>query len=250
MKTINVCLGVWAVGGAERGYQRVADKLPEYNWLFTTRVDPSSNLVIYSNGHEFYEQARTAGIPAILRVTGPRSHTLPQPDDLSAVICSSKKSYKKSMHKNKHLIYNGIDLEMIDKIEPIECDLLYGCARIGIGQRVEKAISYAIKNDRHLTVTGERQHVTENVYDLLRYKYPQVCWTGLLDEKTMLSYVKGCKEGIMPTPIHGISNFIIELTACDKPLINLGGVETVDKTDIDINVTAQKYKELIEEHAK
>jgi glycosyltransferase involved in cell wall biosynthesis len=250
MKIVNVCLGIWAVGGAERGYQRIADKLPEYKWLFTTKVDPTANLVIYSNTHEFYKQAKRIGVPAILRVTGPRSYSIPQPDDLGAVVCSSKKSYEISRHKNKYLIYNGIDFSMIDKIKLTKCDLLYGCARIGLGQQVEKAIKYAIKNNRHLTVTGAKQHVTENVYDTLRKKYPQVRWTGLLDEETMLSYVKGCKEGIMPTSVHGLSNFIIELAACGKPLINLGGVETVNKEDIDINVTARKYKELIEEHSK
>jgi hypothetical protein len=246
MKTINVCLGIWGTGGAERGYQRIAEKLPEYNWLFTTEVKPGSDLVIYSNNHKFYDQAKKYKIPTILRLTGPRSYSKPQPDDLRAVICSNKKAYSISNHKEKVLIYNGIDLDMVSKVKPIKCDLLYGPARCGIGQKIDVAIKYAIKKKRHLTVTGARQHLAENTYDTLRKKYPQVNWTGLLDEATMLRYVKGCKEGIMPTSVHGLSNFIIELTACDKHIINLGGVETVDKTDIDINVTAQKYGELIE----
>jgi hypothetical protein len=246
MKTINVCLGIWGTGGAERGYQRIADKLPEYRWLFTTKVDPNSDLVMYSNDHKFYEQAKQHNIPTILRLTGPRSYSKPQPDDLKTVICSNQKAYELSQHKNKHLIYNGIDLDMVSRVKPIKCDLLYGCARVGVGQKVDVAIKYAIDNNRHLTVTGARQHLAEDTYDKLKKKYQQVNWTGLLDEDTMLRYIKGCKAGIMPTSVHGLSNFIIELVACDKPIINLGGVETVNKGQIDINVTAQKYRELIE----
>lgn len=243
---VNVCLEYWAVGGAERFFQRLSRKLPQYKWIFTKQMSEQADIVIYSNAHKFYEQAKLLNKPTILRITGPRSYSLPQPEDLRAVICSSNISYGLSKHKNKVLIYNGIDFEMLKCIKPIKNDLLYGCARVGMGQAPEAAIQYALKNNRHLTITGSKQHLAENTYNILRKKYPQVNWTGLLDESTMLRYVKGCKAGIMPTSVHGISNFIIECVSMDKPLINLGGVEVVNKADIDINITAQKYKKLIE----
>lgn len=246
MKTIiSICLNFWAIGGAERFYHRLSEKLPQYKWLFTTCVEPKADLVIYSNDHKFYNQAKKLNIPSILRITGPRSYSLAQPDDLKFVICSSKKSFELSKHKNKILIYNGIDFDKIKDIEPIQCDLLYGCARVGKGQAPEVAIKYALKNKRHITITGEKQHLAENTYYELRRKYPQINWTGLLDEQTMLQYIKGCKEAIMPTSIHGISNFILECISMDKPIINLGNVEMPPKDQIDINITAEKYDELI-----
>ena len=242
---INVCLDVWAIGGAELGYKRIASKLPQYQWLFTTNVDPSANLVIYSNNHRFYDQAKKLNIPIIQRTTGPRSYSLPQPIDLKAVICSSKKGYDITNHPNKHLIYNGIDLENLTNINAIECDLLYAPARVGIGQMVEDAIQYAQQHKRHLTVLGAKQHLQENTYDVLRSKYPQVRWTGLVDPEVASAYIKGCKAYICPTKTHGVSNAIIEAVANDKSIINLGGVEVPAKQDIDLNVTAKKYDELI-----
>jgi len=247
---VNITMGVWGVGGAERFWERLSRKLPQYEWRFTTKVDPSASLVIYSNDHKFYTQAKKANLPCIMRITGPRSYKIPQPDDLKAVVCSSKKSYALSKHKSKVLIFNGIDFEALKHIKPIECDLLYGPARIGLGQAPEVAIKYAIRHKRKLTITGAKQHLAENTYNLLRKKYPQVNWTGLLDENTMLRWIKGCKEAIMPTSVHGISNFIIECVGMEKPILNLGGVEIPDKADIDINNTAKLYEEIIEEALK
>lgn len=244
---INVCLDIWATGGAELGYKRIASKLPHYEWSFTTNVDPSANLVIYSNNHRFYEQAKKLNIPVIQRTTGPRSYSLPQPADLKAVICSSKKGYEITKHTNKHLIYNGVDFDFIASIKAIECDLLYAPARVGVGQQVEDAIKYAHKNKRHITVLGAKQHLQENTYDVLRSKYPQVHWTGLVEPEVASAYIKGCKAYICPTKVHGVSNAIIEAVANDKSIINLGEVEVPSKIDIDINTTARKYDEVIRE---
>lgn len=242
---INICLDIWATGGAEIGYKRIIDKLPQYKWLLTTDVDPTANLVIYSNNHRFYKQSKQYNIPAILRTTGPRSFNIPQPAGLKAVICSSKKSYELAGHPNKCLIYNGIDLDWLNKIEALDCDLLYSPARVGVGQQVEKAIQYAQQNNRHLTVLGDRQHLAENTYDILKKKYPAVHWTGLLDNNQSLRYMKGCKDYIVPTSVHGVSNAVIEAIGFGKNIINLGSVEIPSKEDIDINNTAKKYDELI-----
>lgn len=244
---INVCLDIWATGGAELGYKRIASKLPQYEWAFVTNAEADANLVIYSNNHRFYEQAKKLDIPVIQRTTGPRSYSLPQPADLKAVICSSKKGYEITKHPNKHLIYNGIDFDQIAAIKPIECDLLYAPARVGVGQQVEDAIKYAQKNKRHITVLGAKQHLQENTYDVLRSKYPQVRWTGLVEPEVASAYIKGCKAYICPTKTHGVSNAIIEAVANDKSIINLGGVEVPTKQDIDLNITAKKYNDLIEE---
>lgn len=241
---VNVCMEHWAVGGAERFWERLSRALPQYEWEFSRQVVDDADIVVYSNAHKFYDQAKKLNKPTILRITGPRSHKLPQPPDLKAVVCSSKKSFEVSSHKNKKLIYNGIDFSALDLIEPIECDIIYGCARIGLGQKPEVAIKYSLANNRHLTITGSRQHVAENIYDQLRQKYPQVHWTGLIDEAEMLRYIKGCKAGIMPTSVHGVSNFIIECISMDKPIINIGNVEVPNKADIDIQMTAEKYDQL------
>lgn len=236
----------WAVGGAERFWQRLSKKMPEYNWIFSTEVDLNSDLVVYSNNHRFYESAKKANKKIVMRLTGPRSYGLQQPDDLSALICSSKLGFDRSKHLKKHLIYNGIDFDFLKTIKPIKCDLLFPCARVGVGQRPETAIKYALKNNRQLTITGSGQHLAENTYDVLKNKYKMVNFTGLLGEEIVLGYIKGCNDVIMPTPTHGVSNAIIEARAFDKNIINIGNVEVPKKSDIDINVTAKKYKDVFE----
>lgn len=241
---INVCLNYWAIGGAENFYHRLADSLPQYEWSFTKKVEPNSDIVVYSNDHSFYKQSKKIGIPAIMRVTGPRSYSLPQPDDLEFVICSSKKSYELSTHSRKKLIYNGINFEHLASIKPIHCQLLVSEARIGVGQKVEKAIKYSIEHKKHLTCLGSRQHLAENTYDQLKSKYPNVTFTGLVKPDVSLQYIKGCEALVIASGTHGISNSLLEATALDKPIINLGGVETVDKKDINIKDTAIEYDNL------
>lgn len=242
---VNVCMDYWAVGGAERFFQRLKAEIKSHEFVFTTEVVPEADLVIYSNNDKFYHQSKKLNKPAILRITGPRSYSLPQHEDLAAVICSSQKSFELSKHKRKILIYNGVDIKKFDTIDPIECDILYGCARVGLGQKPELAIQYAKKHNRNITITGSRQHLSENTYKMLKKKYPEVHWTGLLEEDEMLRYVKGCKAGIMPTSVHGVSNFIIECVAADKPIINLGRVEIPNKNQIDIAISAYNYDKLI-----
>lgn len=242
---VNVCMDYWAVGGAERFWQRLSRVVKQHQWIFTTEVDPEADVVIYSNNDKFYHQAKALNKPAVLRITGPRSYSLPQHNDLAAVICTSQKSYELSKHERKVLIYNGVDISKFDSIQPIECDLLYGCARVGLGQKPEVAIKYAKNNNRHITITGSRQHLAEKTYNVLKKKYPEVNWTGLIEEDEMFRYIKGCKAGIMPTSVHGVSNFIIECVAADKPIINLGGVEIPDKKQIDIGNAAYQYNKLL-----
>ncbi|MFA5023393.1 MAG: hypothetical protein WC523_00350 [Patescibacteria group bacterium] len=245
MKCINICLEVWAVGGAEIGYKRVATKLNNYKWLFTNKVSESADLVIYSNSNKFYDQAKRLNIPVIQRMTGPRSYQLKQPNDLSAVICSSLSGWNASTHSKKNLIYNGVDIEYINKISPIFSDILYAPARIGLGQEVELAIKYAKYNNRNITVLGSRQHVAEDTYGILKKRYPWVNWTGLVDVDVASAYIKGCNSYICPTKTHGVSNAIIEAVAHGKEIINLGNVEIPPKDQIDINITAEKYNNLI-----
>lgn len=248
MKTkINVTLDIWKTGGAEIGYKRISVKLPQYEWIFTTNVVPNADLVIYSNNNRFYEQAKILNKLVIQRTTGPRSFSLPQPEDLSAVICSSKKGWEITTHKNKYLIYNGIDFEHIKKIKPIHNDVLYAPARVGVGQCVDLAIQWAIQNKRYLTVLGSRQHLHENTYEILKCKYPFVNWTGLVEPDIASAYIKGCNIYICPTKTHGVSNAIIEAVANNKQIINLGGVEIPSRDQIDINVTAKKYDDLIKQ---
>jgi hypothetical protein len=249
---ISVCLDIWATGGAEIGYWRIFKELERkcgYEWERSMDVNPTANLVIYSNNHRFYEQAKKLNIPAILRTTGPRSINMPQPEDLKSVICSSKKAFELSNHSKKYLIYNGIDLEALKLVETLkeECDLLYSPARVGVGQKVEVAIQYAQQHNRNLTVLGARQHLAEDTYEVLKKKYPQVRWTGLVQSSKALQYMKSCKDYIVPTPVHGVSNAVIEAVAFDKNIINLGGVEIPAKEDIDIKVTVKKYEGLINE---
>lgn len=247
---INVCLAIWATGGAERGYYRLASALPDYDWSFTTKVEADANIVLYSNDIKFYHQAKALNIPAIYRITGPRSYKIPCPDDLEYVVCSSNKAYEICKHPRKVKIFNGIDFDSLKDIKPIPCDLLYGPARLGRTQKVEMAIQWAIKNKRHLTVTGARQHVAEDIEGQLKKKYPQVNFVGLVDEKTMLGLIKGCKDAIMPASGHGLSNFILECISLDKNIINLGDVEIPSKADIDLKNTVDQYDKLFKEILK
>lgn len=246
MKKINICLNFWAIGGAENFYRRLAKAMPQYEWLFTTKVDKTADIVMYSNDHSFYNQAKSLNIPTILRVTGPRSYSMPQPDDLKFVVCSSAKSYQLSTHLRKKLIYNGIDFDHLQNIQPISCQWLASEARIGVGQKIEDAIRFAIKSGKHLTCLGAKQHVAENTYYTLKSKYPQVTFTGLVDPDVALRYIKGCEALIIASSSHGISNSMLEAVALGKKIINLGGVEMVDKKHIDIKNTAAQYLELFQ----
>jgi glycosyltransferase involved in cell wall biosynthesis len=245
MTTINVCMCYFAVGGAEIFWSRLSKKLPQYKWLFTTEVKPEADVVVYSNDHKFYLQARNLNKPVIQRMTGPRSYTLPQPEDLAAVICTSQAGWEASSFDGKQLIYNGIDLEYLKTIQPIKCELLYSPARQGVGQCIDTAIQYAREQKQHLTVLGDRQHLAENTAKLLRTKYPDVAWPGLVAEPIALGYMKGCEAYVMPTPVAGVSNALIEAVAFGKPIINLGHAEIPFLTNIDLNQTASKYDELI-----
>jgi len=244
MKKINICLNYWATGGAENFYHRLANSLPQYEWSFTKKVDKCSDIVIYSNDHSFYEQSKRLGIPTIMRITGPRSYSLPQPEDLKFVVCSSKKSYDLSTHSCKRLIYNGVDFDHLSNIEPIQCQLLISEARVGVGQKIEEAIKYSVKHKKHLTCLGSKQHLAENTYYYLKSKYPNVTFTGLVKPDVSLQYIKGCEALIIASSSHGVSNSLIEATALGKNIINLGGVETVNKEDINIKDTAEKYDNL------
>ena len=246
MIKINVAMNYWATGGAENFYRRLAAKLTQYDWTFTTDVDPEADLVIYSNDHKFYLQAKHRNKPTILRITGPRSYSLPQPDDLAAVVCSSARSYVLSVHSNRVLIYNGVDLELIRAIEPIPCQLLTSESRIGSGQHIEDAIRFAQSQGKQLTCLGAKQHVAENTYELLKAKYPQVHWIGLVDPTTALRYIKGCEALVIASPNHGVSNSLIEATVMGKQVYNLGGVETPPLDQLDLNLTAAKYDSLIQ----
>jgi len=246
MVKINVCMG-YLIGGAYIGMLRIAKALPQYEWCFSTTIDKDAGIVIYMNEHRFYQDAKRLKIPHIIqRKTGIRSLKVKEPADLDAVVCGSAVSYKNSSHKKRVLIYNGIDLEHLKtiKLKP-NVEWLIAESRIGIGQQVEKSIKHAIKHSKHLTILGSGKGVAENTYDNLRKKYPMCSWVGRVSPDEALSYIKGCNAIIVSNPSHGVANQILEATMFDKKIINFGNCEIPNKADIDINVTARKYKELI-----
>jgi hypothetical protein len=241
---IAIALKYWAIGGAEVGYRRLSNALP-YDFDFVTAITQPYDVVIYSNSHDFYKQAKSVGCKKIIqRTTGPRSYNLPQPNDLHAIVCSSVKAYNKSQHPNKVLIYN---LPPSEPAKPIKCDLLYSPARIGVGQCVDKACDYAYQNQRLLTVLGGKQHLHEDTYYELQRRYPEVQWTGVVNPTKALRYMKGCEDYIVPTSVHGVSNAVIEAVAMNKNIINLGGVEVPDKENIDPSETLKKWIKLLEQ---
>lgn len=243
---ITVLLNYWAIGGAENGYKRLAAALPQYEWKFATELTEPTDVVIYSNDHRFYEQAKALKIPKIIqRTTGKRSHGLPQPDDLHALVCSSQEAFDKSEHPRKVMIYNGVDISRLQWLRPIACDLLYAPARVGVGQRVSVAAEWARVNNRHLTCLGSRQHLDENTYEELQQQYPEVNWVGLVNPTKATRYIAGCKDYICPTPNHGVSNAIIEAVALGKCIINLGGVEVPCIEGIDINLMKRKWYKIL-----
>lgn len=245
MKTICVCCNIFAVGGLEIGFYRLAKALPQYKWVFDTNV-VKSDVLIYNNDDRFYHQAKQLGMNnIILRYSGPRSYNLPAHEDLAAVICSSQTSYDLCGHPRKRLIYNGIDLDYVAGIKPIKCQALVANSRVGKGQAVDVAIKWAAQNKKHLTVLGGRQHLHENTYEELKKQFPWVCWPGLVTPEVASAYIKGCDIYVMPTKIAGISNAIIEAVINNKPIVNIGNVELPPKDQIDIKVSASKYDELI-----
>ena len=249
MKTINVVMD-YLIGGALVGLERIAFKLPQYNWKFTTEVLKGADIVLYMNNHRHYEKAKQLNIKHIIqRKTGTRSLPIPEPDDLKAVICGSKISYDNSKHDNKILIYNGVDLEYISSIEPKkDVDLLIAESRIGIGQQIHRGCEFAIENKRHLTILGSGKGLNENTYDIWRKRYSQPNWVGRVNPDEALSYIKGCNSIIVSNPAHGVANQIIEALMMNKEIITLcNGLEIPPKDQLDINITAEKYKKLIDE---
>lgn len=250
MKNINVVMD-YKVGGAYIGLDRISKSLSsEYKWNFTTEIDPKADLVIYMNNHRHYVKAKEYKIKHIIqRKTGVRSLAVQTPNDLDAVICASKRSYEIVNHPKKILIYNGIDLDHINTIKPKEnIDLLIAETRIGVGQRAHLGCEYAINHKRKLTILGNGKGLEEDTYDILRKKYPQHNWVGRVSPDEALAYIKGCNAIIVSNPSHGVANQIIEAHAMNKEVIMLcDGLEIPPKDQLDINITAKKYKELIDE---
>ena len=245
---INVVMS-YLIGGAYIGLLRIAKKLPQYTWTFTTEVDQKADIVIYMNDNKHYERAKKLGVKHIIqRKTGERSLAVPTPDDLASVICGSKKSFNYTKHAKKVLIYNGVDLDYIKTINPKpNVDLLVGEQRLGKGQRVDLAIKWATTHGRHLTCLGSGEGLAEDTYAHLKRNHPQVNWVGRVSEEEALSYIKGCSAIIISNPSHGVPNQGLEALSMDKEIINLAGVEIPNKEDIDLNKTADKYNQLIEE---
>lgn len=249
MITINVVMDV-LTGGALTGLQRVSKSLPQYNWTFTTDVLYNADIVLYMNNHRHYKRAKELKISHIIqRKTGIRSFKVQEPDDLIAVICASKASFNNSRHLRKQLIYNGIDFDYLKTILP-KPNIRWLCceSRHGAGQRTETSIQYAIKHNKHLTILGSGEGVAEDTYNRIQKKYPQCFWVGRVSPEEALSYIKGCEAILIANPSHGCANQIIEATAMDKQIIDLSPtlLEIPPKNEIDINITAQKYSDLIE----
>src|SRR5574337_593483 len=240
---INVVMN-YMVGGAYVGLDRIAKSLPEYKWIFTTEVDPTADIVIYMNDNRHYIRAKEYKIKHIIqRKTGERSLAVPTPEDLSAVICGSKRSYDLSNHPKKVLIYNGVDLEHINKIVPKNnIDLLIAESRIGVGQKVHLGCNFAIDRKRHLTILGNGKGLEEDTYKKLRSQYPQHNWVGRVSPDEALSYINGCNAIIISNPAHGVANQIIEAMVMDKDIIMpWGKLELPPRDQLDISITAKKY---------
>jgi hypothetical protein len=243
---INVVMD-FLVGGAFVGLSRIADKLPEYTWTFTTEAQPA-DLTLYLNNHRHYERAKQLGIKHIIqRKTGERSLKVPTPADLDAVICASLKSFNHTTHSRKCLIYNGLDLQHLSTIIPqLNIDLLVGESRIGQGQRVDLACEYALKHNRHLTILGDKANLAEDTYYVLKAAYPQFRWVGQVSPDVALSYIKGCQAIIVSNPSHGCANQIIESLCLGRQIITLADLEIPPIDQLDLNLTAKKYRELFE----
>mgnify|MGYP001579036935 CR=1 FL=1 len=246
MIKINVVMD-FIVGGAYIGLLSIAHKLPQYQWTFTTEVQPDADIVLYMNNNRHYEKAKKLGIKYIIqRKTGERSLKVITPDDLVSVICGSKKSFEHTKHPRKVLIYNGVDFDHIKIIKPKQnIQLLCSENRIGTGQRIHLACEYAIKHNKKLTILGSGEGVAEDTYAKLRKKYTQFNWIGRVEPDEALAYIKACEAIIVSNPSHGCANQILEAVSMDKPIITLANLEIPNKADIDINVTAKKYDELI-----
>lgn len=233
-------------GGAKLFFDNLTKHLPQFNLHFTQGAIPAnSDVLIYGNRHDFYTQAKALNIPKIIqRTQGQRAMNLQQPEDLHAVVCSSQKSYQLSTHPNKTYICNGIDYALADSLKPINCDLLCAESRIAKGQRIGEAIQWAVKHNRRITILGSKQGSAEKVDEQLKIKYPNCEWVGLVDYTTSLQYIKGCKELVVASPAHGLSNSVLAATYFQKPIQNIGGVE-IPITVPDMKVTAENYIDLI-----
>jgi hypothetical protein len=246
MKTLAFCLKFWGIGGAENWYRNISKYLP-FQCSFVDKINKHYDVVIYSNSNDFYVQAKKYNCTTIIqRTTGERSLKIQQPVDLHAVICSTQKAYNISKHKNKCLIYNGVDKELIDSLDPIKCDLLCADARVGIGQNTLRAITYAKKHNHHLTVLGGKQHLAENTYYVLKDMHgDSVVFTGVQTHKDALRYIKGCNTLLVTNQSHGCSNSALE-RMYSGDILNLSGTKLDLPDEVnDIADVAKKYEDVI-----
>lgn len=253
MTKINVAIE-FHVGGAWVFTQRLAKALPQYEWVFS-KAPVESDIVLYMNDHRHYINAKKIGVRHIIqRKTGRRSLATEEPPDLDAVVCASLESYNKSKHKNKVLIYNGVDLEQAKKIKPIKCDLLCSESRCGKGQKIDRIIDYALKNKRHLTLLGNGDGIAnDDTYKNIKRKYPQFDYPGRVSPEKSLGYIKGCKSLAIANPSHGCSNSIIEGLVFGREIIDLTPKKSLEIPPIDqlyLKLTAKKYDELFKDILK
>ena len=80
---------------------------------------------------------------------------------------------------------------------------------------------------------------------MLKKAHPQFNWVGTVGQDEALSYIKGCTAIIISNQAHGVPNQGIEARAMDKQIISPASLEIPPKDQIDLNVAAKKYDDLI-----
>ena len=151
------------------------------------------------------------------------------------------------INNNYSIIYNGIDLDYINKIEPaagVESGSFVACARWDPNKRINSMLKGFIKakTKRHLYVIGGYGiENSKKSLDELRKKYKSkyVHILGEKSNKETLSIMKACDYQIHLSFIDICPNIVIEGLSCGLNVLctNLGGTsELVDNNGVILNV--------------
>ena len=148
------------------------------------------------------------------------------------MIAVSNMTKQKLVHhgaKNIFVISNGIDLDEINSIKPTP-DESYHSDIIFVGRHIEdKHVDVLIRAiqmtsttipDIHCIIVGDGpQH--HNLIELSKQlgMTNNITFTGFLDEKDVVKYMKSSKMMVLPSTREGFGMVVIEALACGLPVI-------------------------------
>jgi glycosyltransferase involved in cell wall biosynthesis len=216
--------------------------------------DQNFDLVQTHNLRDYVDCALEAGVPVIVeRVAGNRS-TENSKDGVNWVVASNKGTLPLIQNTIDpslvSVIYNGVDIEALEKVQPnrLDCkdtDVIIGrVSRLGRGQNIHmlvRAMVRIVQKYPHakLIVVGgtSRMPGAEDVLPELKKLAmsirQNVIFTGEIDQP--FDILKGFDIATCVSNHEGIPNSLLEAMACGKPVIGTNVGQIPELIDHEVN---------------